>query len=227
MLRIFSFIIMVVFITISTVSEAKERKRLPTDLNTLEKLNKKLDQNYSAMDLTLKDDLTAARLTKKTIEEMGYDYDKTYLYFLFKGEPLESNYLGNIARKMVLSPGSNLEKAVSEKIISKNSYDAFMLSQTAVNINFKLAKLIYGCADKYKTDNLDEEMVSDCFLNSDFKNDVIDNEGNLNGLKLFQTVGSGKNLRTYNGTIQIIKRLDLKDLEAKKKKLDDIIKSLK
>ena len=100
---------------------------------------------------------------KKTIEDMGYDYDRTFRYFvLFQDSLYESEEIYDIV-DMILTyyefSAWNLKKAFGENLISDETFKITNYDLTVRKYNLEKVEALLYLSNKYNTTSLSDRQV--------------------------------------------------------------------
>jgi len=93
--------------------------RMPADAQTCEQLGKAMEQAARNTEgFNPASAIDNAKLVKNAVEGLGYNYDKTFRYFLLNRESIHSSYDVSIP---VLSPLASIQESLAAGIISPES----------------------------------------------------------------------------------------------------------
>jgi hypothetical protein len=117
-----------------------DKGRMPTDLETIQKFLTKIDRASRKIELGGITIIDRIKLVKKVVEDMGYDFDKTALYFTFhtelgfnpNTEPLVTNFFATPVSAAYMDDPKGLKKVVGEDTFS--FWEANSMNEAGVSL---------------------------------------------------------------------------------------------
>ncbi len=144
----------------NTVVSDSARKRMPLDQDNIAHFVERLGKRTKKVEAGSDNEWTISNLSKEVIESMGFNYEKTLVYYILKVAPTG----GPVAQQLTTifgPPFLNPSGAFDLKLISVKTRDFFNLLNTTSNYDPQRIPALIYLVEKYGTNVITAKQVSD------------------------------------------------------------------